>query len=260
MPQSEARAWWAEVQHVREAIERRRRDAAAATLDRGDAPPAAEPGEDTPAGRRGEFRTGRFDRERVEPAPPDGPRRTGRFDRGGAEPPPAERPLSGGASRDSEPRGAAPADRVPRPGSLDPALDRVGTASSRTTRRTVQITGRTVPAPALVPAQDRGRSRSTGGARRRGAGRRPVARVAHRPDRIALWAVLLGFFLLLVAAVSSSQAATTLGDRTGRDGLFVTVRVIDPGPSSAASPLTLKTSTTCGRTGDHGKRLVAALT
>jgi len=63
-------------------------------------------------------------------------------------------------------------------------------------RRTIEITGRTVPAPhirplAPPPAVVR---------RRRPAA--PLLAVGPRPDRIAMWAVVLGFVLILVAALS----------------------------------------------------------
>ena len=64
-------------------------------------------------------------------------------------------------------------------------------------RRTVQITGRTVAAPSLPRLVE---------VERRRPARRPAERVGPRPDRVALWAVLLGFFLILVAATSSHAA------------------------------------------------------
>lgn len=77
-------------------------------------------------------------------------------------------------------------------------------------RRTVQLTRRPAPAPrrrALVDAPPQVRPVST-----------PVPRRAPRtvnanPDRIALWAVMLGLVLLLVC-VGSAGAATSLGERT----------------------------------------------
>ncbi|MEX2218717.1 MAG: hypothetical protein WD749_08145 [Phycisphaerales bacterium] len=57
-------------------------------------------------------------------------------------------------------------------------------------RRTVEIRGRTVPAP-VVP-------RTVELDRRRPA-RRPIERVGPRPDRIAMWALLMGILLILVA-------------------------------------------------------------
>ena len=65
-------------------------------------------------------------------------------------------------------------------------------------RRTVEIRGRTVPAPA-VP-------RSTEIARHQRPARRAVERVGPRPDRIALWALLMGVLLIMVA-VGTADAA-----------------------------------------------------
>jgi hypothetical protein len=56
-------------------------------------------------------------------------------------------------------------------------------------RRTVEIRGRTVPAPA-VPRIELDRRRPP---------RRPIERVGPRPDRLALWALLMGLMLILVA-------------------------------------------------------------
>jgi hypothetical protein len=58
-------------------------------------------------------------------------------------------------------------------------------------RRTIEIRGRTVPAPA-VP-------RSSTEIERRRPTRRPVERVGARPDRVAMWAMLMGIVLILVA-------------------------------------------------------------
>jgi hypothetical protein len=208
MPHSEAQAWWADVQHVRESIERRRAGASDASAPL-----------DAPTERR-------FVRAAEEPLPPiDDLDRTstlpspsgGRFDHTG-------RPY----------RGARPSGRSRRPDDHD-ADDRVDIdaelaalqaprrshqpppARTRATdtadaqaaptagvalappppRRTVQITGRTVAAPSLPRLVE---------VERRRPARRPAERVGPRPDRIALWAVLLGFFLILVAATSSNAA------------------------------------------------------
>jgi hypothetical protein len=58
-------------------------------------------------------------------------------------------------------------------------------------RRTVEIRGRTVPAP-VVP-------RSSVEIDRRRPSRRPIERVGPRPDRLAMWALLMGIVLILVA-------------------------------------------------------------
>jgi hypothetical protein len=51
-----------------------------------------------------------------------------------------------------------------------------------------------------------GSERYTAGADRRRPARRPHERDGFRPDRAAMWAVLLGFVLVLVAATSSHAA------------------------------------------------------
>lgn len=57
-------------------------------------------------------------------------------------------------------------------------------------RRTVEIRGRTVPAPAVPRSVELDRRRPP---------RRAIERVGPRPDRIALWALLMGILLILVA-------------------------------------------------------------
>ena len=104
MPQAEARSWWADVEHLREAAERRQSDVA----------------------RR---------------------------------PSPAPRRVSGPERR-----------------------------------RVVEITGRTVPAPPVPRLVEIERRRPP---------RTAVERVGGRPDRIAMWAPMLGFLLLLVALISA---------------------------------------------------------
>lgn len=153
MSQPEARAWWADVQHVRESIERRR---------------AADHRAGGTRRRAEQYAPGWDEIDWADDLTE--PRR--RFARGDAKP--------------TETDGEQLQERVDAP------------------RRTVQITGRTVPAPALrLPTQ--------GGRRRRA--RRPAERLGRRPDRIALWAVGLALFLILVAATSSSQAASPTPDR-----------------------------------------------
>jgi hypothetical protein len=170
MPQPN-RAWWDDVQYLREPLERKRekeahrglrldaRAAARAVAERhaGDPVATADPdavydADAMPRGRRFERST---------------PERRGRFAR---------------------------ADHVPVRG---PEAHAPLPAPSR--RRTVEITGRTVGAPTLPRLVEIDRRRPA---------RRPVERVGARPDRLALWAVVLGFFLIFVAVTSTSHAAT----------------------------------------------------
>jgi hypothetical protein len=84
---------------------------------------------------------------------------------------------------------------------VDPlvALDRADRASALHTgaRRTVQITGRPASASSVTRLVE---------VERRRPARGPAERFRTRPDRVALWAVLLAFFLILVAATSSHAA------------------------------------------------------
>ena len=57
-------------------------------------------------------------------------------------------------------------------------------------RRTVEIRGRTVPAPAVPRTVEIDRRRPP---------KRPIERVGARPDRLAMWALLMGIVLILVA-------------------------------------------------------------
>jgi len=58
-------------------------------------------------------------------------------------------------------------------------------------RRTVQITGRPVSSLRLVEVERRRPPRS------------PIERLGPRPDRIAMWAVLLGIFCCIVALTTA---------------------------------------------------------
>jgi hypothetical protein len=168
MPQPN-RAWWDDVQYLREPLERKRekearrglrldaRAAARAVAERHAGEAIADP--DTVP------EVDAVPRRRFERSAPE---RRGRFSR-------AEHGPSGHAAEAPLPL------RAP----------------SR--RRTVEITGRTVGAPTLPRLVQIDRRRPA---------RRPAERVGARPDRIALWAVVLAFFLIFVAVTSSSHAAT----------------------------------------------------
>ena len=184
MPQPDSSAWWDDVQYLREPLERKRdnearrglrldaRAAARALTERHAGDPIATRDPDTVYESDALPRTHRFERS--------GPERRGRFSRGDDH---------------------GPAARVPE---VPTAL-----AAPRR-RRTVEITGRTVGAPALPRLIKIDRRRPA---------RRPVERVGARPDRLALWAVVLGFFLIFVAVTSTSHAATrahSAGAASGR--------------------------------------------
>jgi hypothetical protein len=227
MPQPETRAWWSDVQHVRDSIERKREDEARRGL-RLDARAAAQ----AVAHRHEPESDGQDALERVDaPAEPHAmdlgdlewvtrprrrfdrsPERHGRFvraeresERGGREPDTAARAPEG-AER-ANPERARRRSKEPRP------LDVPGR------RRTVEITGRTVPAPTLPRLVKIDRRRPA---------RRPVERVGPRPDRLALWAVVLGFFLILVAVTSTAHAATGAQGARAAGGATVHWQVITP--------------------------------
>ena len=65
-------------------------------------------------------------------------------------------------------------------------------------RRTVEIRGRTVPAPAVPRSVEIERRRPP---------RRPIERVGTRPDRVAMWAMLMGIVLILVAVGTADASA-----------------------------------------------------
>jgi len=127
MAHTEARAWWADVEHLRDVYERT-----------------------DEARRRADEVARHAPRERQHPE---------------AE---AGRPAAVAARRGAHAKGTA----IPA-------------------RRTVEIRGRTVPAP-VVP-------RSSVEIDRRRPPRRPIERVGSRPDRLAMWALLMGIVLILVA-------------------------------------------------------------
>jgi hypothetical protein len=196
MAHSEARAWWAEVQHLRDDYERtdearRRADAAdlasrRATRERrhvdaevgslrasavGEpADPIAQPhrGSDTVfAPRRGQRTDGGLD-----------PRRGHHVDL-----PPAPRvrqglaPIAAGSPRAPRAKGDATPGRV-----------------------TVEIRGRTVPAPAVPRSVELERRRPP---------RRAVERAGTRPDRVAMWALMMGLLLILVAIGTADAPAVS---------------------------------------------------
>jgi hypothetical protein len=128
MAHIEARAWWADVEHLRDVYERT--DEARRRADLADV-----------AARRSSREEGHVDGEFSRPITP---------------------------RRGPHPKGAA----IPA-------------------RRTIEIRGRTVPAPAVPRSVEIDRTRRPA--------RRAVERVGPRPDRVAMWALLLGIVLIIVA-------------------------------------------------------------
>jgi hypothetical protein len=97
--------------------------------------------------------------------------------------------------RQPEARGLGRADRdVPR----QPMTTRRGPhtkGSAIPARRTIEIRGRTVPAPSVPRGAELDRRRPP---------RRAIERVGARPDRLALWALLMGIVLIVVAVGTSN--------------------------------------------------------
>ena len=204
MAQSDARAWWADVQHLRDAVERtdeaRRRadqaDLAARRATRERRQVEAEIGAPR---RRAEDRA--VPRRHVE-AEIGAPRRRAedraapRFDDGDVAT--ARR----SAATDSAPRRPAEDLAARRRARADipvpaPRLREHAGDSAMPVRRTVEIRGRTVPAPA-VPRIEIDRRRPP---------RRAIERVGPRPDRMAMWALLMGL-LLIAIAIGTADAGT----------------------------------------------------
>jgi hypothetical protein len=213
MPQPD-RAWWDDVQYLREPLERKRekearrglrldaRAAARAVAERHATGPVAESEPDFVHGLDSIHeldampRPRRFERSAPDADDDDAPR-TRRFGRSAPE--------RRGRSARPEHATPAPADATPAHAPEAPTPLR---APSR--RRTVEITGRTVGAPSLPRLVQIDRRRPA---------RRAAERVGSRPDRLALWAVVLGFFLIFVAVTSTSHAATrahSAGAASGR--------------------------------------------
>jgi hypothetical protein len=237
MPQPD-RAWWDDVQYLREPLERKRekearrglrldaRAAARAVAERHASAPAAEPeldfihGLDSVHELDAMPRTRRFERSSREGEAPRRRRfersaRDERDDRAGRDEREADaKPRARRFERSSpERRGrfargehGARLDRAPdAPASAAPAP-----LAAPSRRRTVEITGRTVGAPSLPRLVQIDRRRPA---------RRATERFGARPDRLALWAVVLGFFLIFVAVTSTSHAATrahSAGAASGR--------------------------------------------
>jgi hypothetical protein len=195
MAHSDARAWWAEVQHLRDDYERtdearRRADAAdlasrRATRERRHV--------DAEVGSLRTAANGEPDHPIAHPRGSDAafpPRRGQRTD-GGLDPrrghhadlPPAPRVRQGIA-----PIGAGPPRGHRTKGDATPG------------RVTVEIRGRTVPAPTVPRSFELERRRPP---------RRAVERIGTRPDRVAMWALLMGLLLILVAIGTADAPAVS---------------------------------------------------
>jgi hypothetical protein len=188
MSQTGSSAWWADVQYLRDAAERtdearRRADRAELAARRASRDRRRVDAETAPAPQR---------RRREPDMPP--PRRRDHVD---AAPAPV---LRHGGDADAEAgagvRHGGYADAVA--GRRDHGYGYGAAPAAPSARRTIEIRGRTVPAPVVPRTPDIDRRRPP---------RRAVERVGSRPDRLALWALVMGLVLILVA-VTTADAAT----------------------------------------------------
>jgi hypothetical protein len=191
MSQTGTRAWWADVQYLRDAAERtdearRRADRAELAARRANRDRRRVEAETAPAQAQAP------QRRRLEPDLPP-PRRRDHVDADAAAAP--RRDMAAAPRRYAD---AAAAPRRYADAAAVPRRSGYGDAVALPDRRTVEIRGRTVPAPAVPRTIQLDRRRPP---------RRAAERVGPRPDRLALWALLMGLVLILVA-VSTAHAAT----------------------------------------------------
>jgi hypothetical protein len=102
----------------------------------------------------------------------------------------------------SVPPGEADRGEMPREHSAKQAPERVAYARPPAAR----VPAGGVPGRRTVTIQGRGSERYTPSPERRRPARRPHERAGFRPDRAAMWAVLLGLLLVFAAATSSHAA------------------------------------------------------
>jgi hypothetical protein len=208
MAHSEARAWWADVQHLRDGYERT--DEARRRADEADL--AARRAIRERRGVEAEV-SSMLSGPRRTPAAPrrvSGPETAARHARDADVSGHAfEREQAPGQTHDQdlaprfapEPalgprRGAHPGARLAA-AAEDPHGPQVKGAPTPG-RRTVEIRGRTVPAPTLPRPVEADRRRPP---------RRAIERVGGRPDRVAMWALLMGLLLILVAIGTADSPA-----------------------------------------------------
>ena len=241
MSQAPSRAWWEDVEHLREAAERRIAERERAQREGRERPvltPLRPRGAEAPASSRP---TARF-RRGGAPAASGRPNRphasaiaqaraataeaTARVlapaepeieldhwrelepelnidlaplaDPAPAEPAPAAQPERP-SRREELSRLAEEQARAADRAAAGRARTRATAASGEPTRRTIEIRGKTVGAPALSAVPTAG---DTAPRARRRPSRTPAERFIAQPDRVAQWAFLLGLFLIVVALLS----------------------------------------------------------
>jgi len=162
-----AAPWWADVQHLR---------------------PAEEGGTDD--------RTPRTDRFERRPAADrrGTPRAAARPERRGTEPKARRREPEVWLDETPAPAPKTAAEK-PTP---EVWLDEPAAPEPKRERRTIEIRGQVDRIHGVAPISSPGPQRIRG--------RRADERVGPRPDKVAMWAVLLGLLLILVAVISSPGA------------------------------------------------------
>ena len=199
MAQSEARSWWADVQHLRDGYERT--DEARRRADEADL--AARRAIRERRGVEAEV-SSMLSGPRRSPAAA-APRRVSGPERATRSAPEPDRSSRVAARPDPSPRLARQPELAPRRGSHaderaagEPSGSPRVKGSATPGRRTVEIRGRTVPAPTIPRPVETDRRRPP---------RRAVERVGGRPDRVAMWALLMGLMLILVAIGTADTPA-----------------------------------------------------
>jgi hypothetical protein len=191
-------AWWAEVEHLREGIERRR--AERARFERSKVEPAATQRELVDAQLAELASAGPRERQAHDAA--NAPRRTGRFDRedGGTvaisarHDEPRPEPISPAALLSLDVNWQEPVRKQPTGEFTELIIPGQGVPG----RPTVQIRGHGADARYEAALHERSRRRPP---------RTVSERLGPRPDRVALWALVLAV-VLIITAVATADAST----------------------------------------------------
>jgi hypothetical protein len=144
-----------------------------------------------------------------------------------AEPRAITAPRTGAQPRvSSGPRASTAPRAAPRPVAateLSPHTSRPfdSERASQTAEPPAVMPGSTVNGRRTVTIHGRGSERYSPTTQRRRPARRPHEREGFRPDRAAMWAVMLGFILVLVAATSSHAATITPTHRSAQRQLTI---------------------------------------
>ena len=215
MPQPD-RAWWDNMQYLREPLERKREKEARRGL-RLDAPARAR----AVAERHGGAPVAESELDSIHELDADSIHELDAMPRTPSlrAPRAARRHAADGSLRALPPPNVAAASRAPSHATPPYARPRPPHAAAR--RHRAGGRSRSPDAPWARPPCP-GWSRSTAAARRAVA----TERVGARPDRLALWAVVLGFFLIFVAVTSTSHAATRAHSAGAASGRVVHQQVV----------------------------------